>query len=96
MDLQADLGAIKNCITYAKAMGKGNYSVVQYIVWLLDGITDPTITSLRFLPVSLRHYYGAAPESALPKTKKAKVDNVVKLTAGMVTWLNDLKQDKLV
>ena len=96
MDLAADLGSIKNCITYAKAMGKGNYSVVEYLTWLFDGVTDTTFTSLQFLPASLRHYYGVAPASALPKPKKAKVEVEVKLTSTMVGWLNSLKQGDML
>jgi len=96
MDLQADLGAIKTCLVYAKAVGKGNYSVVEYINWLLDGIKDPALTSLQFMTASLRAYYGSAPESALPKPRKAKVAVEVKLTSNMVTWLDSLKQDKLL
>jgi hypothetical protein len=96
MDLQSDLGSIKTCITYAKAVGKGNYQVVEYILWLLDGIKDPTMTSLQFLPASLRSYFGNAPASALPKTKKAKVETVIRLSSAMVTWLDALKQEKLL
>ena len=96
MDLQADLGSIKQCMTYAKAVGKGNYSVVEYITWLLDGITDMRLTSLQFMSASLRHFYGVAPASALPKAKKpAKLDTEVKLTSSMVAWLSSLKQSQL-
>ena len=96
MDLQADLGSIKNCISYAKAVGKGNYSVVQYITWIFDGVKDTELTSLQFLPASLRHYYGAAPASALPKERKVKTETMVTLTADMKLWLDSLKQPPLI
>lgn len=96
MDLQADLGAIKTCVTYAKACGKGNYQVVEFILWLLDGVKDTELTSLQFMPASLRHYFGAAPEKALPKTKKAREVIPVTLSEGMLKWLNVLKQEKLL
>jgi hypothetical protein len=64
--------------------------------WLLDGIKDPTMTSLQFLTASLRSYFGNAPESALPKPRKAKVAVEVKLSSSLVSWLDDLKQEKLL
>lgn len=95
LDLQVDLGALKGCMNYAKAMGKGNYAVVQYITWLLDGITDQHITSLQFLMGPLRSYFGDAPAAAAVVKKLAKQDHEVKLSVGMKAWLDTLLQNRL-
>lgn len=91
MDLQQDLGALKSCITYAKSVGKGNYSVVEYIIWLLDGITDAQITSLMFFLGPLRHFYGDSKPGLSAIKKKHKPKAEVKLSPAMVAWLDTLK-----
>jgi hypothetical protein len=93
-DLQADLAALKICMAYAKSVGKGNYSVVQYVTWVLDGVTTISFTSLQFLTAPLRHYYGNT-QMAAPKTKVTKPVVEVKLSAGMAAWLDELRQKPL-
>lgn len=88
LDLPGDLGVMKTCISYAEKCNRGRYDVVKFVIWALDGTTDPKLTCLKFLPAMLRGYFGTAPESikAAPRERKE-----IELSSAMKAWLDDLR-----
>lgn len=89
-DLPADLGSIKVCLTYIKGCGRMPSSFVKYCLWLFDGLTKDPITSLAFMPASLRHFYGNKQESKA--AKKLIERHVKKLDTASRGWLDQIKQ----
>lgn len=89
-DLTADLGAIKVCLKYIVGCGRKPSSFVKYCLWLFDGLdkTAP-ITSLAFMPSSLRHFYGNRRESAVAKKIADKVAKKMDNTAK--SWLDEIR-----
>ena len=88
MDLQADLGALKSCLTYAERCRRSKYDVVRFLIWALDGTTEPTLTSLKFLPGVLRGFFGNAPERAKSPARERRD---IPLSGPMRAWLDELK-----
>lgn len=88
-DLKADLGAIKVCLKYVEKVGRRPSSFVKYCLWLFDGLDMKEITSLGFLPQSLRHFYGQAKET--PEAKKIVEKHTKKIDDTAKSWLDGIR-----
>ena len=90
MDLPKDLGAISTCLKYIKKLGRQPSSFVKYCLWLFDGLDMKSVTSLEFMPGSLRHFYGASPKTA--KVQKVIDKDLPKMSTAAKVWLEDLRR----
>lgn len=89
LDLPADLGSIKTCLKYAEAMGRKPSSFVKYCLWLFDGLDMKQVTSLSFLPQSLKHFYGY--KKAAEKVSKIVERDTKKIDATARIWLDEIR-----
>lgn len=89
-DLKADLGAISVCLKYIAKTGRRPSSFVKYCIWLFDGLDMQDVTSLAFLPQSLRHFYGNVKET--PEAKKIVEKHIKKIDNAAKSWLDQIKQ----
>jgi len=90
MDLKADLGAISTCLKYVKSMGRQPSSFVKYSLWLFDGLDMKQVTSLEFMPRSLRHFYGVSDKAN--KVQKMIDKDVPKMSLLSRAWLDEIRK----
>lgn len=90
VDLASDLGYVKTCINYVKKIGKTNMALIKYIEWIIKGLDTNQVTSLNFLVLNLKSYFGTTVKPPVLK-KKEKKDIIISNEAKK--WLDNLKAE---